>query len=104
MDGFFRDWLQPDLEIGEIVTEIELSIPPPGHGWGFREAARRHGDFALAGAAIVIASERGMITYVRIGLLGAGIDPVPSQKTRRGAPRPAGGRRPPRDGDRGAGI
>jgi carbon-monoxide dehydrogenase medium subunit len=80
MDGFFRDWLQPDLAIGEIVTAIELPIPPPGYGWGFREAARRHGDFALAGAAVVAASQRGMITYVRIGLLGGGLTPCRARR------------------------
>jgi carbon-monoxide dehydrogenase medium subunit len=81
LDGFFRDWMQPDLAVGEIVTAVELTIPPPGHGWSFHEVARRHGDFALAGAAVVIAEERGILTHVRIGLLGAGLTPQRARNT-----------------------
>lgn len=76
VDGFFRDWMEPDLAVGEIVTAVELAIPPAGHGWGFQEVARRHGDFALAGVAAVIAAEHGKVTHVRIGLLGAGLTPL----------------------------
>ena len=45
--GFMATALAPD----EMIAAIELPIWRPGHGFGFHEFARRHGDFALAGAA-----------------------------------------------------
>jgi len=48
--GFMSTALQPD----EMIAAIELPIWPPGHGHGFHEFARRHGDFALAGAAALL--------------------------------------------------
>jgi len=38
------------LEADEMVAAIDLPIWRQGHGYGFQEFARRHGDFALAGA------------------------------------------------------
>jgi aerobic carbon-monoxide dehydrogenase medium subunit len=48
--GFMATALQPD----EVVAAVELPIWPAGHGHGFHEFARRHGDFALAGAAALL--------------------------------------------------
>lgn len=38
----------------EVVTAVELPLWPRGHGWAFQEIARRHGDFAIAGAAVLV--------------------------------------------------
>src|SRR5580658_1267005 len=48
--GFMTTALQSD----EVVAAVELPIWPAGHGHGFHEFARRHGDFALAGAAALL--------------------------------------------------
>jgi aerobic carbon-monoxide dehydrogenase medium subunit len=48
--GFMTTALQPD----EVIAAVELPIWPSGHGHGFHEFARRHGDFALAGAAALL--------------------------------------------------
>jgi len=48
--SFMTTALQPD----EMIAAIELPIWPAGHGNGFHEFARRHGDFALAGAAALL--------------------------------------------------
>ncbi len=48
--GFMTTALQHD----EMIAAIDLPIWPPGHGHGFHEFARRHGDFALAGAAALL--------------------------------------------------
>jgi aerobic carbon-monoxide dehydrogenase medium subunit len=48
--GFMTTALQPD----EVVAAVELPIWPASHGHGFHEFARRHGDFALAGAAALL--------------------------------------------------
>jgi carbon-monoxide dehydrogenase medium subunit len=48
--GFMATAVEPD----EIVTAIKLPLWPPGHGYGFHEFARRRGDFAIAGAAVLV--------------------------------------------------
>jgi carbon-monoxide dehydrogenase medium subunit len=55
-DAFFRGLLATALEADEILTAIEVPAKPPG--WGFVEIARRPGDFALAGVAVVVHVER----------------------------------------------
>ncbi|MCK9915569.1 xanthine dehydrogenase family protein subunit M [Microbacteriaceae bacterium K1510] len=48
--GFMTTVTEPD----EIVTAIEFPLWRKGHGYGFHEFARRHGDFAVAGAAVLL--------------------------------------------------
>jgi aerobic carbon-monoxide dehydrogenase medium subunit len=48
--GFMSTALQPD----EMIAAVALPIWPLAHGHGFHEFARRHGDFALAGAAALL--------------------------------------------------
>ena len=74
--AFFEGALWTALEDGEIVTRIDVPLLPPGTGWGFREFARRHGDFGLAGAAVTATGSAGRATEVRIALFGVGETPV----------------------------
>jgi CO/xanthine dehydrogenase FAD-binding subunit len=64
--GFLTTTLEPD----ELLVEIEVPAPPAGSGSAFVEHARTHGDFALGGAAAVVAGREA-----RLALLAAG--PVP---------------------------
>lgn len=64
------------LEPDELVTEIEIDILSPGTGWGFEEFARRHGDYALAAAAVTMQRHDGVASDVRIGLMGVGEMPM----------------------------
>jgi CO/xanthine dehydrogenase FAD-binding subunit len=74
---FFVTYLTTVLEADELVTEIELPVPPPGHGWSVQEVTRRHGDFALvAVAALVVRGTDGALTNVRLALGGVGGAPV----------------------------
>jgi CO/xanthine dehydrogenase FAD-binding subunit len=59
-DAFFRGLLATALEPDEILTAIDVPAQPPG--WGFAEIARRPGDFALAGVAVVIHGGRHPLT------------------------------------------
>jgi carbon-monoxide dehydrogenase medium subunit len=71
--GFMATAVEPD----EIVTTIELPLWPAGHGYGFREFSRRHGDFALAGAAALLdVSGDGTVRRAAIALLGVATKPV----------------------------
>jgi CO/xanthine dehydrogenase FAD-binding subunit len=61
------------LEPDELLVEIEVPPPPEGAGSAFVEHARTHGDFAIAGAAAVVAPGE----HAAVALLGAG--PVPAR-------------------------
>jgi CO/xanthine dehydrogenase FAD-binding subunit len=74
---FFVTYLTTVLEPDELVTHIQLTIPPVGHGWSIQEISRRHGDFALvAVAALVVRGADGALASVRLALGGVGGTPV----------------------------
>lgn len=71
--GLFTTVLEPD----ELLVEIALPPLPPRTGWAFTEVSRRHGDFALVGAAAVVTlDEAGKCTAVRLAYTGVGEGPV----------------------------
>ena len=64
--------LAPD----ELVTAVEVPLPD-ATGMAFVEYARRHGDFALGGAAVTLKLDRdGRCERATIALLSAGPAPV----------------------------
>jgi CO/xanthine dehydrogenase FAD-binding subunit len=71
-DAFFVTHLTTALRSDELLVEIEVPALPDGARTAFVEHARTHGDFALAGAAVV----RGGTEYAAIALLGAGPTPL----------------------------
>jgi carbon-monoxide dehydrogenase medium subunit len=70
--GFMATGLEPD----EIVTAIKLPLWPAGHGYGFQEFARRRGDFALAGAAVLVEATNGVVKRAAVALCGVTTTPV----------------------------
>ena len=71
--GLFTTVLEPD----ELLVEIALPPLPARTGWVFDEVARRHGDFALVGAAgLVTLDDRGRCADVRLVFMGVGEGPV----------------------------
>ena len=64
--------LAPD----ELVLETRWVLPAPAAGWGFHEVARRHGDFALTGAAAVLEVDEDRVTRVRVVVFGCGPTPI----------------------------
>jgi xanthine dehydrogenase YagS FAD-binding subunit len=61
---------------GEIVTEVVVPPPPEGLFGSYRKVrARRSWDFALAGVALALVFEGGLVRRARIVLSGAA--PVP---------------------------
>ena len=70
-EEFFLGYMATALQATELL--IEISVPPlPIHtGWAYQEVSRRHGDFALAGAAVVISLDTsGHICHARLTLTG----------------------------------
>ena len=74
---FFIGLFATALEPGELVTAIEMPAPPPRAGWAFEELARRHGDYALVGVAVIVELDgAGRCGTARIALLSVGEGPV----------------------------
>jgi aerobic carbon-monoxide dehydrogenase medium subunit len=81
---FFLGPYTTALDADELL--LELRIPPrrPGTGHAWLEAARRHGDFALVGAAASLTLDAsGRVAEVRLVLSGVG--PVPVEASKLGA-------------------
>jgi CO/xanthine dehydrogenase FAD-binding subunit len=76
-EELFVSYLTTALLPDELLVEIEVPRLPPRSGAAFVEHARTHGDFALGGAAAVVAlDESGACVDARLGLLAAGATPV----------------------------
>jgi len=70
-DEFFVTFLTTAVEPEEMLSEIYFPTLPAGTGWSFVEVARRHGDFALVGAAATVALDSaGACSNARIALFG----------------------------------
>ncbi|HXW50139.1 MAG TPA: xanthine dehydrogenase family protein subunit M [Xanthobacteraceae bacterium] len=73
---FFRGPLITALQPDEIVSEIRFPAWPEDRRFGFREFARRRGDFALAAAAIVFDAREQKFRHVRAGAVGIADRPL----------------------------
>jgi carbon-monoxide dehydrogenase medium subunit/6-hydroxypseudooxynicotine dehydrogenase subunit alpha len=74
---FFITHLTTSMEPDELLVEIEVPPLAPGTGFSFTEFARRHGDFALGGAATLLTvDEDGTCRDAAIALLGAADTPL----------------------------
>ncbi|WP_114965526.1 FAD binding domain-containing protein [Alkalilacustris brevis] len=58
-DEFFLGLYETALEPGELLTHVEIPIPPAGACHGFAELARRRGDYAMAGLAMMLGPRTG---------------------------------------------
>ena len=74
---FFKGMLETALEPGELLVEIAVPPLPASTGSAFLEVARRHGDYAMVGVAVIVTLDpRGRCKEARIGLLSVGDGPV----------------------------
>jgi carbon-monoxide dehydrogenase medium subunit len=74
---FFQGLLTTDLAADEMLVEVEFPALPPSSGSCFMEVARRRGDFAIAGVAVIVTLDKERrCTRVRLGLCGVGETPV----------------------------
>src|SRR4051812_11815720 len=65
------------IEPNELVTGVRFPRWPAGHGYGFVEFARRHGDFAIASAAALLEEDgNGRIKRASLTLGGVSVVPV----------------------------
>jgi CO/xanthine dehydrogenase FAD-binding subunit len=75
----FQGPLTTALASDELLVGIEVPPLPDGARTAFVEHARTHGDFAIAGAAVVVAP--GL--HAALGLLGVGPTPVRAPEAER---------------------
>lgn len=77
---FFVTYLTTSLEPAEVLTEVRVPALANGTGWSIQEMTRRHGDFALAGAAVTLTMNAGACSDARIVLFGVGATPLRVQQ------------------------
>ena len=74
---FFEGPLDTTLRHDELVEAVRFGRFAPGTRTAFLEAARRHGDYALAGVALAVqVSDSGEVTSARASFVS--VTPVPT--------------------------
>jgi carbon-monoxide dehydrogenase medium subunit len=73
---FFEGTFTTALDDDEILTTIRFPVWGPGSGFAVEEVARRHGDFALVGAACGVQLSGGTVNRAAIGMFGMGSVPL----------------------------
>ncbi|MDE1974039.1 MAG: FAD binding domain-containing protein [Hyphomicrobiales bacterium] len=73
---FFLGPLSTALKSDEIIIELRLPAWPAWRRFGFAEFSRRHGDFALAGAAVFYDRDGGKAHHTHVGAIGAADRPI----------------------------
>lgn len=83
-NDFFAGLFATALEPGELLVGIEIPHGRVRSASAFDELSRRHGDFALAGAAAYVAlDEQGICNHLRVGLLSLADRPVLAARAER---------------------
>lgn len=82
-EGFFRSFLETDLEPDELLAAVRLPVAPPGSGAVFHELARRAGDFALAGVGAQLTVRDGVVAEARVACIGVGATAVRARAAER---------------------
>lgn len=79
-DEFFTTYFTTKVREDELLKEIRLRRLTSADRWAFLEVARRHGDFALVGVAVVLTTDGegpdAICTKARIALSGVADVPV----------------------------
>jgi carbon-monoxide dehydrogenase medium subunit len=75
-EDFPAGYLTPSIDADEIVTALQIPLWPAGHKAAFVEFARRHGDFAIASAAVLLEIEATNIVRASVVVGGVAIAPI----------------------------
>ena len=73
--AFFRGLYDTARQPDELVVRVEIPPPPPGWRFTFREVARRHGDYAVAGLALGLGPDGCQLAF-------CGVEPTPRRLPR----------------------
>ncbi len=81
IDEFFHGFYMTEIQPNEILTEIQIPVPPAGTGSAYHKLERKVGDYATAGVGVQLTlDENGIVTAIGIGLTN--VNPVPLRATR----------------------
>jgi carbon-monoxide dehydrogenase medium subunit len=81
---FPAGYMTPAIELDELLTGVTFPCWPKGHGYAFLEFSRRHGDFAIVSAAVLIEEDaNGKVTRASVTLGGMGPAPVRATEVER---------------------
>ncbi|MGH9041959.1 MAG: FAD binding domain-containing protein [Acidimicrobiia bacterium] len=75
-EEFFAGFLTTNLAADELVVEVRFPMPAAGEGSAVEEMALRHGDFALAMAAVWLRLEDGRVAAARVAVGAVSDRPV----------------------------
>ena len=73
---FFHGPYATELQPGEVLTRIEVPIPPLGTGWAYEKLKRKIGDFATAAAAVLLRMDGERVAAASIALTNVGPTPL----------------------------
>ncbi len=77
-------YMTPAIEPNEILVGIRFSAWPANHGYAFVEFSRRHGDFAITSAAVLLTADKaGKIARAAVTIGGMGTAPVRAREVER---------------------
>jgi carbon-monoxide dehydrogenase medium subunit len=65
---FYQGSYATALKPAEIVTAIEIPIPPAGHGYAYEKLKRKIGDYATAAAGVILTVAGGKVATCAIAL------------------------------------
>src|ERR1043165_6265826 len=73
---FPKGFMTTAVDADELLVSVRFPAWPKGHGYGFVEFARRHGDFAIASAAALLEEDsNGTLKRVSRTLGGGAVTP-----------------------------
>ena len=80
LTDFFTGLFTTVLNSDELLTEIQIPIPPAGSGGAYIKLERKVGDFATAAVAAQLTVKGDICEKVGIGVTNAGPRPVKAKK------------------------
>jgi len=82
VEEFSKDYLEVDLQTGEMLTEIQVPIPPARTGTAYEKLMVMKGDMGIVGAAvsITLSPRNGVCKDARIALSNCASTPLRAKK------------------------
>ena len=75
--NFFKGMFETDVRPGEFLSEVRFPIATPNHRFGFEEFSPRHGDFAIALAAVSLETKDN--TCVSASVVHGAVREIPAR-------------------------
>ena len=79
-EDFFIDLYTTSLEPDEILVATEIPIADNNQVFYFHELARRHGDYAIAGAALVAQKQGNVLSHCAFTFFSVSATPVMAKR------------------------